>query len=71
MHDESKTMSTADGNPPSRDAIAGELLSRLMQRDLVFVMRFLGESQHLMQSHFQSFILSDLAALNQRGDPSL
>jgi hypothetical protein len=32
-----------------------------MQRDLVFVMRFLGESQHLMQAHFQTFILRELA----------
>ena len=37
-------------------------LARLMQRDLVFVMRFLGESQHLMQAHFQQFILRELAA---------
>ncbi|MFT4182183.1 MAG: hypothetical protein QM636_09740 [Rhizobium sp.] len=37
-------------------------LARLMQRDLVFMMRFLGESQHLMQSHFQQFILRELSA---------
>ncbi|NLS04163.1 hypothetical protein HGP14_12440 [Rhizobium sp. P32RR-XVIII] len=37
-------------------------LAGLMQRDLVFVMRFLGESQHLMQSHFQRFILRELSA---------
>lgn len=36
-------------------------LAQLMQRDLVFVMRFIGESQHLMQSHFQHFILQELA----------
>jgi hypothetical protein len=36
-------------------------LAELMQRDLVFVMRFIGESQHLMQSHFQHFILQELA----------
>ena len=36
-------------------------LARLMQRDLVFAMRFVGESQHLMQTHFQRFILRELA----------
>ncbi|MBB5577394.1 MULTISPECIES: hypothetical protein [Rhizobium] len=36
-------------------------LARLMQRDLIFAMRFVGESQHLMQSHFQRFILRELA----------
>ncbi len=38
-------------------------LARLMQRDLVFVMRFLGESQHLMQGHFRQFIVGELAAV--------
>lgn len=38
------------------------VLARLMQRDLIFAMRFVGESQHLMQSHFQHFILRELAA---------
>jgi hypothetical protein len=37
-------------------------IARLMQRDLVFVARFLGESQYLMQSHFQQFILRELSA---------
>lgn len=37
-------------------------LAGLMQRDLVFVARFLGESQYLMQNHFQQFILRELAA---------
>jgi hypothetical protein len=37
-------------------------LARLMPRDLVFAMRFVGESQHLMQTHFQHFILTELAA---------
>lgn len=46
---------------PAEGDITNEL-ARLMQRDLVFVMRFLGESQHLMQSHFQRFILRELAA---------
>ena len=50
-----------EGNRPSQESVASEL-SRLMQRDLVFVMRFLGESQHLMQAYFQDFILRELAA---------
>ena len=36
-------------------------LAQLMPRDLVFSMRFMGESQHLMQNHFQQFILQELA----------
>jgi len=43
------------------DGVAGDLV-RLMLRDLVFVMRFMGESQHRLQSHFQDFIRGELAA---------
>ncbi|SFQ03387.1 hypothetical protein SAMN03159463_05426 [Mesorhizobium sp. NFR06] len=43
------------------DDVTAELV-RLMPRDLVFVMRFLGESQHRLQSHFQDFIRAELAA---------
>ncbi|MDX8502387.1 hypothetical protein RFM99_28790 [Mesorhizobium sp. VK4C] len=43
------------------DGIAGDLV-RLMPRDLVFVMRFMGESQFRLQSHFQDFIRAELAA---------
>lgn len=42
----------------------GDVTTKLverMQQDLVFVMRFIGESQHLMLNHFQEFILSELA----------
>ncbi|WP_192384391.1 hypothetical protein [Mesorhizobium silamurunense] len=50
-------------SPISRlpDDIADDLV-RLMPRDLVFVMRFLGESQFRLQSHFQDFIRAELAA---------
>jgi hypothetical protein len=44
----------------SYDDVTTQLAER-MQRDLVFVMRFIGESQHLMQNHFQRFILNELA----------
>ncbi len=43
------------------DDVTAELV-RLMPRDLVFVMRFMGESQHRLQSHFQDFIRAELAA---------
>ncbi|MDL2401119.1 hypothetical protein [Rhizobium mayense] len=50
-------------NPPL--SLHGDVtteLARNMARDLVFVMRFMGESQYLMQSHFHDFILRELAA---------
>lgn len=40
--------------------ISEELL-RLMPRDAVFAIRFLGESQHRLHSHFQGFIRDALA----------
>ncbi|TPK72125.1 hypothetical protein FKO01_06670 [Mesorhizobium sp. B2-3-3] len=43
------------------DGVTGDLV-RLMPRDLVFVMRFMGESQHRLQRHFQDFIRAELAA---------
>jgi hypothetical protein len=63
-------MPADNGNPPSQEMIASEL-SRLMQRDLVFVMRFLGESQHLLQTYFQTFILGELATrdINEETHP--
>ncbi len=41
---------------------AVDQLMRLMSRDLVFTMTFLGESQHRMQRHFETFITDALAA---------
>ena len=63
-------MPADNGNPPSQEMVASEL-SRLMQRDLVFVMRFLGESQHLLQTYFQTFILGELATreINEETHP--
>lgn len=43
------------------EGVTGDLV-RLMPRDLVFVMRFMGESQHRLQSPFQDFIRAELAA---------
>jgi len=47
--------------PSQPDDVTTELV-KLMPRDLVFVMRFMGESQHRLQSHFQDFIRVELAA---------
>lgn len=47
--------------PNQPDDVSAELV-RLMPRDLVFVMRFMGESQLRLQSHFQDFIRTELAA---------
>ncbi|NGO52333.1 hypothetical protein [Allomesorhizobium camelthorni] len=46
-------------SPP--DGIAGDLV-RLIPSDLIFVMRFVGESQYRLQSHFQDFVRAELAA---------
>jgi hypothetical protein len=57
-------MPDKDGRPTPFAAVEGDItneIARLMQRDLVFVARFLGESQHRMQSHFQQFILGELS----------
>ncbi|AZB63749.1 hypothetical protein EBL87_08360 [Cereibacter sphaeroides] len=40
--------------------IANELVARAPQ-DLIFTMRFLGESQDLLQSHFRAFLTRSLA----------
>lgn len=48
--------------PKDGDADVTEQLVRLMSRDLVFTMRFLGESQHRLQVHFQAFMEQEMAA---------
>ncbi|WP_292323599.1 hypothetical protein [Mesorhizobium sp.] len=47
--------------PVQPDDVSAQLV-RLMPRDLVFVMRFMGESQHRLQGHFQDFIRAELAS---------
>ncbi len=42
------------------DGVAGDLV-RLMPRDLVFALRFLGESQNRLQQHFQDFLIAAFA----------
>ncbi len=46
---------------PDAGAVIANEITALMSRDLVFVMRFLGESQSLMQRHFHDFILEELS----------
>lgn len=49
-------------NSPDRlpDDVAADLV-RLLPRDAIFTLRFLGESQHRLQKHFQGFIAAELA----------
>ena len=51
-----------DGTMSGEAADVAADLVKLMSRDLVFVMRFMGESQHRLQGHFQDFIRAELAA---------
>jgi hypothetical protein len=51
----------ATGQSPPEDV--STTLARLMPRDLIFAMRFVGESQYLMLNHFQKFILQELAVV--------
>jgi hypothetical protein len=65
LHGDAMPRSGSDPEQPSfAPTPGGDVaadLARLMARDLVFVMRFLGESQHRLQGHFQEFILAELA----------
>jgi hypothetical protein len=61
-------MTNKHGNPSPLNSLQGKPgedvttdLSQLMQRDLVFVMRFMGESQYRLQCHFHDFILKELS----------
>lgn len=54
------TANQAGASPEPAEDVASALV-RLMRRDLVYAMRFLGESQDLLQRHFEGFILSRLA----------
>lgn len=54
------------------DEVAGDLV-RLMPRDLVFSVRFLGESQIRLQKHFQDFLIAELerAGITGRTHPMI
>ena len=47
-------------DPASPDDVTADLV-RLMPRDAVFMLRFLGESQLRLQRHFHDFIAAELA----------
>lgn len=59
-------------SPDGSDNVTSELV-RLMPRDLVFTMRFLGESQHRLQQHFRDFMTREMeaAGLTQETHPML
>lgn len=46
---------------PAGDDVSKDLL-KLMPRDLIFSMRFLGESQLRLQRHFHDFMIGEMAA---------
>lgn len=48
--------------PSSEPQRVAEAILRRAPQDLVFLMRFLGESQHLLQVHFRDHIAAGLAA---------
>lgn len=72
--DREAIMSGAARQPPSHEAATDALsdvaskLVRLMPRDLVFTMRFLGESQHQLQQHFRDFMAREMEAAGMTQD---
>lgn len=48
-----------EGLQPKATGPAREIMARA-ERDVVFVVKFLGESQHILQRHFQSFVQTEL-----------
>ena len=44
---------------PRASGPASEIMARV-ERDLVFVVKFLGESQHILQRHFQNYVRVEL-----------
>lgn len=64
MLDLETTMTDKDGlpGPLGHDQDVTTDLVRLMPRDLIFTMRFLGESQHRLQRHFQDFIETEMGS---------
>lgn len=51
--------SLPEGLQPKATGPAGEIMARA-ERDLVFVVKFLGESQHILQRHFQAYVRDQL-----------
>lgn len=61
------------GQMHGRDQDVTTDLVRLMARDLIFTMRFLGESQHRLQRHFRDFIEAEMASagMSQQSHPMI
>ncbi len=49
-----------DSLQPQLNGPTAEIMARA-ERDLVFVVKFLGESQHILQRYFQDFVRQELA----------
>ena len=56
-----RTATLPGGGPAPDGAQVAEEIVRRAPQDLVFVMRFLGESQHRLMRHFQEFIRDEAA----------
>jgi hypothetical protein len=52
-----------DSIAPNGGDVTGDLV-KLMPRDLIFVMRFLGESQNRLREYFHEFIRAELARVD-------
>ncbi len=52
--------SLPDSLQPQPAGPTAEIMTRA-ERDLVLVVKFLGESQHILQRHFQNFVQTELA----------
>ena len=48
-----------EGLQPKATGPAAEIMARA-ERDVVFVVKFLGESQHILQRHFQDYVRDEL-----------
>jgi len=48
-----------EGLRPTADGPTAEIMARA-ERDVVFVVKFLGESQHILQRHFQDYVQNEL-----------
>ena len=48
-----------EGLQPKASGPAAEIMARA-ERDVVFVVKFLGESQHILQRHFQDYVQAEL-----------
>ncbi|MGP3697285.1 hypothetical protein [Rhodobacter sp. NSM] len=55
-------------DPPAAPRLVAERVLSRAPQDLIFVMRFLGESQDILQAHFRAFLTERLAAAGATPD---